>query len=1349
MNIARQELTKAFHQFAQEGHGVVVGHPGAGKTYMLSTFCRQCLDEGRSCLYLPIDKLGVETLSELREVLGYTGDFISYLRSQDISPSGAQAYLVIDAFDAARSDKSQRLFLNLIQMAMRDLPAHWRVIASVRTYDARKSQDLLSLFPRSAEERGGPEFQLPDVKCRHFCVPLLTVAEADAAASAFPGFQSAYAQSSPSFRELLRTPFHLWLVEQLSADNTVLPRLTAVYTEVELLNLFWQERVLKGHSAEGKQFLATRIARALVDSRSLSVRKDQVFSIAESEPWRELLSSGVLAEEERGGQRVSFAHNILFDFAVSELLIEDNPQALESFLAEDRSRPLFLRPSLNYYFTNLWHGKPDTFWDIFWHVIANPHPDLRLFARLLPATVIARELADPVQIEPLLIRQRHDRATGDQAILRVLQALKALDVARDATWSVICEKLSQDCSDRFIGELAQSVAVMHERVVKAAAGDRDRIAALCGSAARNMLKWVWERRQREGGKRYDGLGSFCLVPLVAKTFGYAPADARAVLEPVWDLVNEESFPIDYLSRLTDNIAGIWRWDPVFVAKTFETVFSYHEQSDAKTSMGTPIMPITSNRRQDYRMCHYHLKNAFPGFLKVAPRIACETAVRCLTPYMVGSHVVPYLREGVDINETIETFQFRGRTVRYIPDHSYIWAQSRYPEEPIEIADEVATYLRTSAAAGDTNAVQTVIDVLCDNLAGAYFWRQLFLVASEHPAFFIPLMWNLAGVSSFQIENDTVHELGLFLTAAAPITPRSELRQIEESVLALVANVPADADSELYIRRRNRLLNCIGLDHLQKPESKDILAGALQQKAIPENRPLARFESSWKPYTEQDHLKDRGVDVSIPENREIFDCFEPLGKFSSEWQNKKPSVEAIQGGLPALERAWSLLKKEGNRDAILSERLLTKCGECAETMARGIEGPDSHGFTLCREILLECAVDVSPEPTSDDDDKYRHASWSPAPRNEAAQGLPWLAARIKGDGEIIAAIENLAKDKVPSVRYLAASELFRTAWSYTDDFWRIVEARAKSEANRVVQDALCHSLSYAIQKDEQRACKVLDGLIQPAFEEGQESELLESIVHLVMGLYIERDNQWAEGVSNRIIESPKPYRKALTRAILDALSYITPAALSTADDTAQAEKARAWVLRGVDAAAVELSALLKLPKEEINEQVQEVVRSLYSSIDEVIMRLYFAAGIFEGGKDSPAVSDVDRERYYHFVRPMLDRVIDVCDHEKGGLLFASTAHYFMELLNGVLAYDVKHVLHLAHNVARVGTSGGYNLDSMAVREVVKLIETILANHRVDVRDGDALEDLLGILDIFSDVGWPDAMKLVWRLDEVFR
>jgi hypothetical protein len=51
--------------------------------------------------------------------------------------------------------------------------------------------------------------------------------------------------------------------------------------------------------------------------------------------------------------------------------------------------------------------------------------------------------------------------------------------------------------------------------------------------------------------------------------------------------------------------------------------------------------------------------------------------------------------------------------------------------------------------------------------------------------------------------------------------------------------------------------------------------------------------------------------------------------------------------------------------------------------------------------------------------------------------------------------------------------------------------------------------------------------------------------------------------------------------------------------------------------------------------------------------------------------------------------------------------------------------------------------------VKLAEAILVDHRSEVRQGQPLQDLLDLLDIFAETGWPEALNLVWRLDEVFR
>jgi hypothetical protein len=92
---------------------------------------------------------------------------------------------------------------------------------------------------------------------------------------------------------------------------------------------------------------------------------------------------------------------------------------------------------------------------------------------------------------------------------------------------------------------------------------------------------------------------------------------------------------------------------------------------------------------------------------------------------------------------------------------------------------------------------------------------------------------------------------------------------------------------------------------------------------------------------------------------------------------------------------------------------------------------------------------------------------------------------------------------------------------------------------------------------------------------------------------------------------------------------------------------------------------------------------------------------------------------------------------------------MQLLSGVLKYDPPTVLHLAADVVRASRPHGYNLDSLAMKEVVKLVEAILVDHRSEIQDAASIGYLLNLLDTFVEAGWPDALRLVWRLDEIYR
>ena len=122
------------------------------------------------------------------------------------------------------------------------------------------------------------------------------------------------------------------------------------------------------------------------------------------------------------------------------------------------------------------------------------------------------------------------------------------------------------------------------------------------------------------------------------------------------------------------------------------------------------------------------------------------------------------------------------------------------------------------------------------------------------------------------------------------------------------------------------------------------------------------------------------------------------------------------------------------------------------------------------------------------------------------------------------------------------------------------------------------------------------------------------------------------------------------------------------------------------------------------------------------------------------------QYYFEIKPLLRQVIAV---GASSLLHASTAHHIMELCNGVLKYDPAGVIEIAEELCRVSSAYGYPLDSMAITEVVTLVRTCIADHKELFQEKKNLRHLTGLLDVFVDVGWPEAIGLAARLDAIWR
>ena len=198
----------------------------------------------------------------------------------------------------------------------------------------------------------------------------------------------------------------------------------------------------------------------------------------------------------------------------------------------------------------------------------------------------------------------------------------------------------------------------------------------------------------------------------------------------------------------------------------------------------------------------------------------------------------------------------------------------------------------------------------------------------------------------------------------------------------------------------------------------------------------------------------------------------------------------------------------------------------------------------------------------------------------------------------------------------------------------------------------------------------------------------------------------------------------------------------------AERAINWLLETIDSVRNGVKELKSISKKDASSQSK--LRYMYDIIDEIVTRLYFAFDTSdkERGKNEELLSEKQMVTFYRAINPLLVRVLKFTS-EEGNIMPANTAHYFMQLLNYVLRYDPKSVLGLAAKVAKSSQASNYNLDGMAIDEVVKLVEKILADYKLEIRNEESIRDLLDLLDIFAISGSPEALKLIWQLDKVFR
>ncbi len=1347
MIIQRNDLLNKLEEFSLAASGVVLGDPGCGKSHTLWQLKLDLESKGIQRLLLPVEQLGDGSESELRSRLDYKGTLVEWLKTYITDKEKKPGILIFDGFDAARNEIKRERILWYIRDALSELDGLWNVLVCVRTYDAKKSKELLGLFGTSLPN-DPIQYKSSDVgiSCRHFSIPLLKGSEIESVFSQIPRFQELYQSGTDSFRSLMKLPFNIWLVERLLAGHVSIGAFSSASTETQLLGLFWQYRMRDAHDKDDRSFILTKITKEMVKDKALSCRKEAVYEPALSGTWIGLFSDEILINSDYLEQRVAFRHNILFDYAVSVLLIEEKPEQLIKFVTEDPSRPLFLRPSITYYFTRLWHENASLFWECFWDILPSDDPHLKVFSRLVPPLVVVSEALTIEQLDPVIRSLDKNADSASNAVLRILQALRTLENPSLYLWAQFLHQLSKRIRRHFVGELA---VVNSDFLDKGLESGNSDIVEFCASTARNILGWIWESRKVKPDGWLDQVASTRAVPMVAKTYKIDPIASKILLQEALKLIGEKNFNINYIFKLADNIGSIWTTDPGFVSEVYFAVFGHQEVSKDPTHMGGIVLSLVSNRRQDYEMCYFVLTKEFPKFLRSSPVIATETAVELLNKMIIDNRVMPVFRESSTPEELSETFSFGGVTCVYLQDASYSWDELKYADEPLKIGDELKSYLVDMASEKRTEGIDSIIGIFKSHASAAYFWRKLLQAGITSPSIFADRLSELCVATPVLIHNETRYEVGEFLKVASRHLDIDKRSLIEEAILLLPSEGGGDKEETEYLKKdRDRLLACIPEDLLVLDESRKILA-RLKRESMPINRPVFEFYSYSEPFSQEDWLKEKGVDVDKKENQTIRQYFPAIERFTSTCFNMKPTLDSVTEAIPQLMDMYRVLSERPDAEELVLEIGWAKLGSGVAKICEIADELPADIFNFCRQVILDCASSPFPKYDPKYHDTFDSPGWSSSSRVEAAQGIVWIASR-KSDRELLVSIRNLCFDKVPSVRYLTIRYLSLLSKKESDYFWQLVSDIEENEKTNGVRIVLCMVLDGVLELDVSRTVEIIRNMLSDYSIFSEKSDYVGSVMNLLMRLVITHENQWAIETLNKIIENPLIYTPAFVHAGQVCVFTVEPSgeALKSNDIF---ERAYYWLDRNIEAAASGIREITKESAQTPNKEAWEKIKELYDPIDFAITQFQFALDIPEDdlkGKAKLVSEDVRREFYFK-IKPLLEKILAFSSEDGFGILAPHTAHSFIKLLSNALKFDPKGVLSMAHRVVKASEPYSYNLDSMAVNEVVRLVETILADHRKEVREGEPLDDLLGLLDVFAKVGWVDAIKLVWRLDEVFR
>lgn len=1364
IKIQRSTVASLCEAAEQEpGHCLVVGEPGAGKSGVVYDFVVQLIDSGQDVIYLAADRIGATSDAELKAEWQLDHRLFDILQNW---PGPAPGYLVIDALDAARSEGAARLLRDTIAEAIRN-GGRWRVVASIRKFDLRYSDEIQSLFngtPVNPPE-SDPEFS----HVRHLNVRPFNDSELSQVEEQSPHIGSliSRARNIPEHLlfDLLRSPFNLRLVASLLAANVPIDDIAPMATRSELLDLYWKRRVIGNDSeSHAREFVCDKICQQMVTARALQVDASLVPYDAAT-ALNALKRNGVLVEWQSHPsarpQRsvLAFSHNVLFDFVVAKTLLGGAGNKAKERVVVDATIVLAIRPSYEMHFQCLW--QQDTSRRLFWAaVLSFQSDDVPRIGQLIGPAVGADIVTNESDLVPLIEGLDSDdeptRKRAERSVVHMAGALLAGGADRTLARSSIWTHWMREVSDRLSSDTVWAVRSLLFASCEGVAESPEEIRRDVNHVASCVFQYAWENPPTRRSLLPAAVRGIC------HTFDTDVAYSSACIRYLIDPDRLKSGDYEGLFHLADEIKLILDHDPRLVQEVYVAVFSAEEPPNTPVPMGdSQILPLTTTLRQTFDMTKYGLGQAFSMFLVTAPEHAIRTLCKVIELYVRDK--VPYHREPEE-----HSFHFRGHAARIVTDASSMWDLQEGPhyDIPLVMLDSFQKYVEGLLREGDnSDQIEQVFDCVAINNHVAVVWRRLLRLSAEHPKTLTEYALPLVKVPAILACSDTRVEARDFLHAVYGNLDEPDRLDIERAVMQLTD------DSAIYSpsygeRVRDRILGCLPIELLVTESARARLQEMQLANEVPVNEPDVWVSSGRITDNDDwylDYQEQKGIPVREPQNARMRQLYEPVRAFAGRFSNDTPEPDdatRIWHELVELRTAVDKADTDGVHDAVKNDAIgyLAAACECLARNRRILDDISRAEF-IQAQLLLASA---NPVPVVDDEENQqfdRSPTWStPSARIDAAQGLPLLCrCPTTINSDVTSAIRRLSEDPANVVRYMIARCLRFLYTPLPDVFWEVVERMASVEFSSPILEALITDHLQQLPPDQEgRVVALGEQIWQRVNRSPTAPDVAQRCVVLFLNWYVNFNTNRFRELLDAALNDTRGYAESLRvipGALRDILSIEPADAASTTRDDEIRQRAWTFMLdlakRSVEAweeLDQDLSQHLQNdPSWQIPENTRESQKSLYHVLDAIGTNLYHASGAYEQkgqgcDKASLCNSTETRSVFLDYAEPVVLALMPVA--------FPPVTHHVVEFLAAYVDLAPERVFVLIAETILASEKGSYQHESLAVDLVVRTVERYLAEYRHVLRGSDRCQSLLmQILDIF--VSWPAAYKLTYRLGEIYR